>query len=82
MWQANIDVQKVDITSLEILKIVITMFETKDNKKKSYFFKKIFLFAYFSINVILEILFLILSNIEINFLKLEIFGKLTPSQIP
>lgn len=54
--------------------IVISMFEIK-KKKKYCFFKKKFLFVNLSINIVLKVLFLILSNVNISFLKLEIFWK-------
>lgn len=43
------------------------LFLVDDKNKKSYFFEKTYIFANKSINVIFEIFFLILSNIEVNF---------------
>lgn len=54
------------------------MFEIKNKRKKFHFFKKTFLSAKISIDFDLKILFLILSNVKMNFIKLKIFGKLTP----
>lgn len=58
--------QKVDVISLNTFKM-------KDKKKKFRFFVKILLLAKLSMNIILRILFLILSNIKINFIKFEFF---------
>ena len=46
----------------------IAIFLMEDKDKKFQFFEKIFLLANFSMNIILEIVFYILSNIIVNFL--------------
>lgn len=55
--------------------MIIILYKVKDKKKKSQFFKKIFLLAYFSINIVFEILFLILGNKRVYFIELELFWK-------
>lgn len=53
----------------------------KDKKKKCQFFEEIFLLAKLSINVFLNILFHILINIKLNFLKFKIFKRIyTPKE--
>lgn len=58
-----------------MFKIIIAFFEIEDEEKKSLFFKKIFVSAKFSTDIILGILSLNWSNVKINFLKLKLFWK-------
>lgn len=62
--------------SLKTFGIVIALFEIMNNQKKFRFFEKFFLLAKFYINIVLEMLFLILSNVKINFLDLEPFLRI------
>lgn len=48
------------------------MFKLKEIENKVHFFEKFFLLANLSINLVFQILFIILNNIEINFLELKI----------
>ena len=48
--------------------MVIASFLIEYKDKKSRFFEETFLLASFSINIVLKILFLTLSNIKINFI--------------
>lgn len=50
-------------------------FELENKEVKSRFLEKIFIWAIFCIGIVLGILFLILSNSKMNFLKLEIFSR-------
>lgn len=52
------------------------LFKIVNKEEKSQFFKEIFLLTNFSIKVVLKMLFLILKNVEINFLELELFEKI------
>lgn len=52
---------------------MITFFEIIDREKRSLFFKNIFLLSNFNIDNVLKILFLIFSNVKVNFLELEFF---------
>lgn len=63
----NINTSKIDNFKLNIFDIVITSFLVKNKNRKSQFFEEIFLLANFSIVIALEILFFILSKIEVNF---------------
>lgn len=56
-----------------MFRIVIATFKIDNKETKFRFFKRIFLFANFSIDIVFIILFLIFSNLKINFLKLKIF---------
>lgn len=55
--------------------MVIRIFKVENKKKQLFFFKKIFLLPKLSLDVILEMSFITLRNIKINFLKLKIFLK-------
>lgn len=57
----NIKTQKIDSTSLETFKRLITAFSVY-NRIKIYFFEEIFLMVDINIDVTLRMLFLILSN--------------------
>lgn len=60
-------VQKIDNSRLEIYKMVIVLFEINDKDKKTRFFEKTFLLADISIDVAFKVLFLSLTNVEVNF---------------
>lgn len=51
----------------------ITLFKMINKRKKTGLFIKRFLLINFNIDIILRILFFILSNIKINFLKQKLF---------
>lgn len=55
--------------------MVIATFKIVNKEKKSCFFKKTFLSANFSMDVIFQMSILILTKIDINFLVLEIALK-------
>lgn len=65
----NVKAQKINSSTIEIFKIVLTCFQIWDKLKKFQFFQKLFLLANINIKVWLEILFGTLSNIDILFLK-------------
>lgn len=55
--------------------MVIMSFKIIDKVKILRFFEKNFLFTNFSTNVILEMLFFTLSNLEVNFLDLKLSSR-------
>ncbi len=65
----NIGTQKINSSKLAIFNIIITSFLVDDKDKRSRFFKETFLLINFSINIILEMPFLTLSNVEVNFIN-------------
>lgn len=67
IWKIDINTQKIDGSSLTIYKIVISRFQILDELDRAYFSQKTFILANITINIILEIFFLILSNINIVF---------------
>lgn len=65
----SISIKKINNTSLELFKMIIVFFKIKNIKKKLGYFENVLLLNKLSINIILKILFLILDNIKIKFLK-------------
>lgn len=65
--KTNIDTQNIDGNKLETFAMIITVFLFDNKDRKSRFFEKTILLAEISINIAFEILFLTLSNIQINF---------------
>lgn len=63
----NISTQKTDGSKLDIFDIVINTFLVEDKNRRSQFFEKTFLLADLSINIVLKIFFLTLSNVKVNF---------------
>lgn len=62
-------IQKIDSFKLNSISIVIALFLIKDKDKKFHIFDKIFLLANLNIDIILEMFFLILNNIKVNFVS-------------
>lgn len=65
--KTNIDAQKIDCSRLEIYEIVIILFQIDKRNEKSSFIEETFSFTDILMNVAFEPLFLILSNVKINF---------------
>lgn len=65
----NIGVQKIYNTVLETYNIITTRFLFQNYLKKTWFFKKTFLLVNTNMEVILEIPFLLLNNINVEFTK-------------
>ena len=63
----NVGAQKIDGSTLETFEIVLASFQVEDMLEKAQFFQKTFLLADLSIQVVLGMLFLILSNADIKF---------------
>lgn len=72
VWKTDVDAQNIDASRLKIFGIVIAFFLIDDKYGKSQFFDKTFLLAKISMNVALNMPFLTLSNIEINFIDREL----------
>lgn len=67
VWSTNVRAQKINDSSLEIFEIVLVSFQLKNMLGRTCFFLETFLFIATSINIILRILFLALSNVDIVF---------------
>lgn len=62
----NINTQKIDGNKLKIYKIVIVLFLIDNKDEKFRFFKKTFLLVNSNLDIVFEIDFFILGNVEIN----------------
>ena len=67
IWKTNIAVQKINGTTLEIYKMIVSIFSILDKDGKKRFFKKSFLLADVNPDVMLKIYFLTINNVDINF---------------
>lgn len=63
----HVGTQKIDGSKLESYRIMIALVQLDDKDRKSRFFEKTFLLADISLNIAFGMLFLILSNVKINF---------------
>lgn len=68
----NIRAQKIDSFTFETFDIVLASFQVKDKLGRDRFFQNIFLVADTSIEVILRMPFLALSNADVSFTKREL----------
>lgn len=69
IWKIDIKAQKINNFTFKIfIKIVIAGFQILKKLNRVYFFKKIFLLANISIDIIFEMFFLIFSNTNILFI--------------
>lgn len=64
---SNVNAPKIDDSLQKTYRIVSVQFSIKDKKGGDQFFEQIFLLANASIEVVLGMLFLFLSNADINF---------------
>ena len=65
--KTNVGAQKIDNTTWKIYGIVVSIFSMSDKDGKEKFFEKNFLLADVNLDIILKMLFLIMSNANINF---------------
>ena len=62
IWKTNVVAQKIDGTTLETYRIVVSTFSVLDKDSRKIFFEKSFLLANGKPNIVLEILFLTINN--------------------
>lgn len=68
MKKTNVKARKIDNTTLKTYKMVVSTFlVVSDKNSKEIFFEESFLVADVKPDVVLEMLFLIMSNIDIDF---------------
>lgn len=67
IWSIGIGKQKIDSFALNIYSIIIARFLIKDKRRKIRFFVETFLLADTSMDIVLGMSFLTLSNVEIAF---------------
>ena len=65
--RTNIEAQKIDNTTLETYEIVVSTFFVSDKDRREKFFEKSFLLADVNPDVVLGMLFLTMSNVDIDF---------------
>lgn len=75
VWPTNVGAQNIDNSTLEMYKIVLANFQVDDKYIRLQFFQETFLVTNISINVILRILFLTLSNTNIAFADWNLIWK-------
>ena len=68
----NVETQKIDGTMLDIFRIVVSAFSVTDKANRVRFFEETFLVANVSLEVVLGMPFLILSNADVDFLGREL----------
>ena len=68
----NVVAQKIDGTILEIYRIVVAAFSITDQADRVRFFEETFLVGNVNPDVVLRILFLILSGADVDFLRREL----------
>lgn len=69
VWRIEIGAQKNDGSSPKTFEIVRASFSIDNKSIRSSFFEETFLIANININIVLIMFFLILSNLQINFLE-------------
>lgn len=67
IYKIDVGVKKSDGSRLETFEIVITLLQVDDKDKKFYFFEETFSLADISMIIAFGMLFLILSNVKVNF---------------
>ena len=68
----NVGVQKINRSSLATYSIVIAAFQVVDKLNRSWLLQKTFLLANINMKVVLDILFLIFSNADVQFTEKEL----------
>ena len=67
IWKTNVEAQKINGTSLETYRMVVTTFSISDKDGREKFFEESFLLAKIKPEIVLEMLFLTISNVDVNF---------------
>ncbi len=65
--KTNVGAQKIDGTTLETYEMVVSTFSMLDKDGRERSFEENFLLANVKTNIVLEITFLTMSNVDINF---------------
>ena len=68
----DVRVQKIDGSTLQAFRMVLANFQVEDKLEKTRFFQETFLLADISAEVVLDILFLTLSNADVQFVEKEL----------
>ena len=70
--RTNIGAQKIENFNLEIFGMVLASFQVEDKYKRARFFQEAFLLADISVEVVLGMLFLTLSNEDVQLVEKEL----------
>ncbi len=65
--KTNVEAQKIDGTTLKTYEMVVFTFSILDKDCRGRFFEKSFLLADVKLNVVVEMLFLIMNNADVDF---------------
>ncbi len=65
--KTNVGAQKIDGTTLETYGMVVSTFSVLNQDRRQRFFEEIFLLANIRPDIVLGMLFLIMSNTDVNF---------------
>ena len=76
-WVQRTDVgaQKIDGSTLETFGIVLTSFQVEDKLRKAQFFQETLLLANINAEIVLDMLFLTLSNVDVQFVEKELIWR-------
>lgn len=74
-WKTDVDAQKIDSLALVTYEMVIAGFLLQDNLKKAWFFKKEFLLADTSIEIVFKMHFLAFSKADVWFAVQELVWR-------
>lgn len=72
IYKTNVSAQNNRGSKLDTFGIVITFFLVNDKDEKFYFFEEVFLLVNINMTISLEMLFLTLSDVKINFTDWEL----------
>ena len=67
IWKTNVGAQIIDDTTLKTYKMVVFTFSISNKDSRERFFEESFLLADVNPNIVLEMLFLTMSNVDIDF---------------
>ena len=72
VWNTNVGAQKIDASTLKTFQMVLASFQVEDKQGQVWYFEETFLLADTSIKMVLEMLFLIISNADVLFLEQKV----------
>ncbi len=67
IWKTNVGAQKIDGTTLEIYGMIVSTFSVLNKDNRERFFKESFLLTDVKPDIVLRMLFLTMSNVDIDF---------------
>lgn len=67
VWQINVEAQKIDGITLETYEMVVPIFSVLDKDSRERFLGESFFLANIKLNIVLGMLFLTISNANIDF---------------